>query len=45
MRTHKILNWDLKDETVKAFRLFDNDETVKISFNNPRRVAKGLGGR
>merc|ERR1712094_66087 len=45
MMTHKILNRDPKDELLKAFRLFDDDETGKISFKNLKRVAKELGER
>jgi len=43
--THKILNRDPKDEILKAFRLFDDDETGKSSFKNLKRVAKELGER
>eukprot|EP00439_Symbiodinium_sp_Y106_P073253 s1093_g13.t1 len=42
MMTHKILNRDPKDEILKAFRLFDDDETGKISFKNLKRVAKEM---
>jgi len=45
MMIHKILNRDPKDEILKAFRLFDDDETGKISFKNLKRVAKELGER
>merc|ERR1712124_193325 len=35
MMSQKILNRDPKDEILKAFRLFDDDETGKISFKRP----------
>ena len=45
MMMHKIFNRDLKDEILKAFRIFDDDETGKISFKNLKRAAKLLGQR
>merc|ERR1711869_91765 len=40
MMTHKILNEDPKDDMLKAFRLFDEDQTGSVSFKNLKRVAK-----
>ena len=41
--TQKMAEKDTKKEILKAFRLFDDDETGKISFKNLKRVAKELG--
>merc|ERR1712065_130195 len=43
MMTAKMAEKDSREEILKAFRLFDDDETGKISFKNPKRVAKELG--
>jgi len=41
--SQKMAERDPKDEILKAFKLFDDDESGKISFKNLKRVSKELG--
>lgn len=41
--TEKILARDPMEELRRAFSLFDDDKTGRISLKNLRRVAKELG--
>lgn len=41
--TSRILERNPKDEVFKAFKLFDNDSSGTISFENLRRIARELG--
>jgi centrin-1 len=43
MMTAKMGERDSREEILKAFRLFDDDETGFITFKNLKRVAKELG--
>lgn len=42
LMTIKMSERDSKDEVLRAFKLFDDDNTGKISFRNLKRVAKEL---
>ena len=41
--TTKMADKDVKEEIQKAFKLFDDDSTGKITFENLKRVAETLG--
>jgi centrin-3 len=43
--TEKVLARDPMEEIRRAFQLFDDDNTGKISIRNLRRVAKEIGDR
>ena len=43
LMSKKMADKDTKEEVLKAFRLFDDDCTGKISFKNLQRVARELG--
>jgi len=43
LMSEKISDKGTKEEILKAFRLFDNDQTGRISFKNLKRVAVELG--
>lgn len=43
MMTARMSDKDTRADIEKVFRLFDEDKSGKISFNNLKRVAKELG--
>ena len=43
LMSNKMSEKDTKEEIIKAFKLFDDDDTGKITFTNLKRVAAELG--
>ena len=43
LMANKMSEKDTKEEIIKAFKLFDDDDTGKITFTNLKRVAAELG--
>ena len=43
LMANKMSEKDTKEEIIKAFKLFDDDDTGNITFANLKRVAKELG--
>ena len=43
LMAEKMAEKGANEEIIKAFRLFDDDETGKISFRNLKRVSEQLG--
>ena len=43
LMANKMSEKDTKEEIMKAFKLFDDDDTGNITFSNLKRVAKELG--
>merc|ERR1711872_740356 len=43
LMANKMSEKDTKEEIMKAFKLFDDDDTGNITFANLKRVAKELG--
>lgn len=43
MMQSKIIDRDPRDEMMKAFAMFDEDQTGKITFRNLKKAAKDLG--
>ena len=43
LMANKMAEKDTKEEILKVFKLFDDDMSGKISFQNLKRVAKEIG--